>query len=164
MAAELTVRQEKSETARRKLVDASRELKKTLSTVSFFLFYSHITQLCGSLWLRGGAIAPSKSWLASFPKFSRTLDTLWSIDFQKNCAVNGRFSLPARRYASAGISHGPVSVCLCVCLSQVGVLVKWLDGSSWFLAWWLVLTCPTLYFKEIRVSTKIRVLSSGTFS
>ena len=130
----------------------------------FFLIYSHITQLCGSLWRRGGAIAPSKSWLASFPKFSRTLDTLWSIDFQKNCAVNGKFSLPARRYASAGISHGPVSVCLCVCLSQVGVLVKWLDGSSWFLAWWLVLTCPTLYFKEIRVSTKIRVLSSGTFS
>ena len=104
------------------------------------------------------AVAPSKSWLASFPKFSRTLDTLWSIDFQKNCAVNGKFSLPARRYASAGISHGPVSVCLCVCLSQVGVLVKWLDGSSWFLAWRLVLTCPTLYFKEIRVSTKIRVL------
>ena len=33
MAAELSVRQENSEVARRKLVDASRELKKTLSTV-----------------------------------------------------------------------------------------------------------------------------------
>ena len=163
MAAELTVRQEKSETARRKLVDASRELKKTLSTVIFFILQSYNS----AVWILvapGGATAPSKSWLASFPKFSRTLDTLWSTDFQKNCAVNGKFSLPARRYASAGISHGPVSVCLCVCLSQVGVLVKWLDGSSRFLAWRLVLTCPTLYFKEIRVSTKIRVLSSGTFS
>jgi len=34
--------------------------------------------------------------------------------------------LPARRYASAGTSYGPVSVCL----SQVGVLSKWIDGSS----------------------------------
>jgi len=34
VAAELTVRQENSEASRRKLVDASRELKKTLSTVS----------------------------------------------------------------------------------------------------------------------------------
>jgi len=25
-------------------------------------------------------------------------------------------------------------VCLSVCLSQVGVLLKWLDGSSWFFA------------------------------
>jgi len=33
VAAELGLRQENSETARRKLVDASRELKKTLSTV-----------------------------------------------------------------------------------------------------------------------------------
>ena len=33
VAAELSIRQENSETARRKLVDASRELKKTLSTV-----------------------------------------------------------------------------------------------------------------------------------
>jgi len=35
--------------------------------------------------------------------------------------------LPARRYASAGTSYGP-------CLSQVGVLSKWMDGSRWFLA------------------------------
>ena len=25
--------------------------------------------------------------------------------------------------------------CLCLCLSQVGVLSKWMDGSSWFLAY-----------------------------
>jgi len=41
---------------------------------------------------------------------------------------------PARSYASAGTSHGPVSVCVClsVCLSQVGVLSKGLNESSWF--------------------------------
>jgi len=44
--------------------------------------------------------------------------------------------LPARRYASAGTSYGPVSVrpsvCLSVCLSQVGVLSKRLNESGWF--------------------------------
>jgi len=38
--------------------------------------------------------------------------------------------LPARRYASASTSYVPVSVYP----SQVGVLLKRLDGSSWFLA------------------------------
>ena len=40
----------------------------------------------------------------------------------------------ARRYASASTGCGPVSVylCLCVCQSQVGVLLKRLDGPSWF--------------------------------
>jgi len=33
-----------------------------------------------------------------------------------------------------GTSHGPVSVCPCLCLSQVGVLSKRLNESSWFLA------------------------------
>ena len=44
------------------------------------------------------------------------------------------FSLPARRYGSAGTSCGPVfvSVCLSVCLSQVGVLSKRVGGLSWF--------------------------------
>ena len=68
--------------------------------------------------------------------------------------------LPARRYASAGTSYGPVSVCL----SQVGVLSKWVDGSSWFLAHRLLSTRPTPCFKEIHLSTKIRVLPSGTLS
>jgi len=72
--------------------------------------------------------------------------------------------LPARRYASAGISYGPVSVC--VCSSQVGVPSKWMDGLSWFLAWRLFSTYPTQCYEEIQVSIKIRVglLSSGTFS
>ena len=42
--------------------------------------------------------------------------------------------LPARCYASADTGYGPVSVCLCLCLSQVGVLSKCLDGLFWFLA------------------------------
>jgi len=54
-------------------------------------------------------------------------------------------------------------VCLSVCLSQVGVLLKWLDGSSLFLERGLLSTSPTLCFKEIQVSTKIRVLPSVTF-
>ena len=40
--------------------------------------------------------------------------------------------LPGRRFASAGNSYGPVSVC--VCLSQVGVLLKQINESGWFLA------------------------------
>ena len=40
--------------------------------------------------------------------------------------------LSARRYASAGTSHAPVSVRLSV--SQVGVLLKRLNESGWFLA------------------------------
>jgi len=60
-------------------------------------------------------------------------------------------------------SYGPVSVCLSVCLSQVGVLSKRMDGLSWFLAWRLVIY-PTLCCKEIQLSTKLRVLPSGTLS
>jgi len=43
--------------------------------------------------------------------------------------------------------YGPVSVC--VCLSQVGVLSKRMNESSWFLAWELQSTYPTLCCKEI---------------
>jgi len=63
-----------------------------------------------------------------------------------------------------GTSLGPVSVCLSVCLSQVGVLSKGMNGIISFLAWGLLSTSPTLSFEEIRVSTKIRALPSGTFS
>jgi len=41
-----------------------------------------------------------------------------------------RSFLPARRYASAGTSYGPVSICLC--LSQVGVLSKRLTNRAGF--------------------------------
>jgi len=59
----------------------------------------------------------------------------------------------------AGTSYGPVFVC--VCLSQVGVLSKRLNESSWILAWELHSTYPTLCYKEIHVPSKIRVLPSG---
>jgi len=65
--------------------------------------------------------------------------------------------LPARRYASAD-SYGPVFVCVCVCLSQVDVLSKRMNESSWFLAWELH---STLCYKEIHIPSKIRVLPSG---
>ena len=57
-------------------------------------------------------------------------------------------------------------VCVCVCPSQVGVLSNCLDGLSWFLAWRLLSTGPTLCFKEIHVSPKVglSVIPSGTFS
>jgi len=39
-----------------------------------------------------------------------------------------------------------------------------MNGLILFLTWKLLSTSPTLCFKEIRVSTKIRVLSPGTLS
>ena len=62
-----------------------------------------------------------------------------------------------------GTSHGPVSVSVCVRLSQVGVLSKRMNESGWFLAWELHSTYPTLCYKEIHVLSKIRVglLPSG---
>jgi len=61
-----------------------------------------------------------------------------------------------------------LSACVCpsVCLSQAGIVSKRLDESSWFWARRLRSTYPTLCYKEIGVSPKIRVLStsSGTLS
>ena len=57
--------------------------------------------------------------------------------------------LPVRRYASAGTSYGPASVCLSVCpfvrLSQVGVLSKRMNESSCVFVRELLSTCPTLW-------------------
>ena len=60
----------------------------------------------------------------------------------------------ARRYASVVLAMG---LYLCVCLSQVGAVLKKLSGLSWFLAWRLPFTQPTLRCKEIQESPKIRV-------
>ena len=61
-----------------------------------------------------------------------------------------------------------VAACLCVCLSaclsRVGVLLKQLNESSWFLAPKLPSTHPALCYEEIRVSSEIRALPSGTLS
>ena len=56
-------------------------------------------------------------------------------------------------------------VCVSLCLSQIGLFaLKQLDVSSWFLAQSLHSTYSTLCFKGIRVSSEIKVLSSGTLS
>ena len=57
-----------------------------------------------------------------------------------------------------------MALCLCLSVSRVGVLAKGMNGLICFLAWRLLSTSPTLSFKEILVSTKIRVLPFGTFS
>ena len=49
-----------------------------------------------------------------------------------------------------------LAMTLCLCLSQVGVLLKWLDGLSWFLACRLLSTYTTLCYKEIQVFAKIK--------
>ena len=53
--------------------------------------------------------------------------------FLELCSKLRTWFLPARHYASAGTSYGPVSVsfCLSVCLSPVGVLLKRLNESCW---------------------------------
>jgi len=58
--------------------------------------------------------------------------------------------LPARRYASAGTIAMALclSVSVSVCLSQVGVLPKRLNESSWFLAWELPSSYLTLCKKK----------------
>ena len=61
----------------------------------------------------------------------------------------------------ARTSYGPVSICLsvclsvsvCVCLSQVGVLSKGMNGLIWFLAWRLfrpVLHCVLRKFRHLQ--------------
>jgi len=68
-----------------------------------------------------------------------------------------RRCFPAEPYISCGR-------CLSVCLSQVGVLSKRLDLSSWFYSLYLRAAYPTLWCKGIGVPSKIRVLPSGTLS
>jgi len=49
-------------------------------------------------------------------------------------------------------SYGPMSFFLsvCLCLSQLGVLSKEMNGLIWFLAWKLFSTSSSLCFKEIQ--------------
>ena len=76
-------------------------------------------------------------------------------DLQQSRANNTANSfLPARRHASAGTSYGPVSVCLSVCLSQVGVLSKQLNKSSCFMARKLPSTYATLVIRKLRCLQK----------
>ena len=60
----------------------------------------------------------------------------------------------ARVLAMALCPYPRTRVCLFVCLSQVGVLSKWMNESRWFLAWELPSTNPTLCCTEIRALAK----------
>ena len=57
-----------------------------------------------------------------------------------------------------------IAPCPSVCLSVTSrCSIKMDELVNLVLAWRLLSTSPTLCFKEIQISTKIRVLSSGTF-
>jgi len=73
--------------------------------------------------------------------------------------------LPARRYASAGTSHDPVSVSVSVCLLVTSrCSIKRDERINLVLARGLLSTSPIHCFKDIQVSTKIRVHPSGSLS
>ena len=55
-------------------------------------------------------------------------------------------------YIARVYSYGPESVCHKSLFYKTGM-----NGLIWFSAWRLLSTSPTLCFKEIQVSTKIRV-------
>jgi len=76
------------------------------------------------------------------------------------------FSTARRTLCYCGICYRRVSVFPSVCPSQAGTVSNPQDESSWFLAWRLPSTFPTLCFKhtEIWLSPKIRVLPSATLS
>jgi len=70
---------------------------------------------------------------------------------------------PARRYASAATSYGPVSVCLSVCLSVTSrCSIETAERIELALIRELRSTGPALCLKEILVYPKIRVLPSET--
>ena len=72
--------------------------------------------------------------------------------------------LPARRYASAGISCVPVSVCLYLSVSVTSRCSIETDGRI-DLVFGMMSSFDQSYavFKEVQVFTKIRVLPSRTF-
>ena len=62
------------------------------------------------------------------------------------------FFLSARRYASAGTSYGPVSVCLFVAVCVTSrCSIEVVGRIELVLAWRLPSTSPTLCFNEIQV-------------
>ena len=79
---------------------------------------------------------------------------------RQTTALNGS-TFYRRDAVIEGASYGPVSVSVSVTsrcsIKRDGRLIC-------FLAWKLFSTSPTLCFKEIRVSTKVRILPRKTFS
>jgi len=58
-----------------------------------------------------------------------------------------------------------MALCPCLCPSAISRCSTETDGRiDLILAWRLLLTSPTLCCQEIQLSTKIRILLSGTFS
>ena len=88
------------------------------------------------------------------------------VNQTSNERINERIGQPANQSANKSMVYYQVTLCgtwcSCVRLSQVGLVSKRLDESSWVLAQRLPSTYPTLRYKEICVSTKIRVPASGT--
>jgi len=66
--------------------------------------------------------------------------------------------LPAPRYASAGTSYGPVSVCLSVCHMSEFYRNEWTNRAVFWHGCFLRPILCTLSYKKIRVSPKIAVL------
>ena len=81
--------------------------------------------------------------------------------FHRSCCERRQQTVGQRKRRNIMLSP---RVRLSVRLSQAGIVSKRPDDSSWFLAWRLPSTYPALCYKEIWVSPKIRVLSSGTLS
>ena len=78
------------------------------------------------------------------------------------CYIYYYLLFTVRCYASVVYA---LALCLsvCVCWSITSwILLKRLSGLSWFLAWWLPSSYPTLCCKEILVNPTIRVLPSRT--
>ena len=88
----------------------------------------------------------------------------WTIC--KWCAFCSRLITMPTPYHSVFVvrRYGSMVYAIALCLVQVEVLLKRLNGLSWFLAWRPISTYPTLCSKEIHVTSKIRVLPSGTLS
>ena len=57
-----------------------------------------------------------------------------------------------------------LAMAMCLSVSQVGVLLKRLDGSSCLLVWELLSTSSILCYKKIQATTKIGALPCGTLS
>ena len=56
-----------------------------------------------------------------------------------------------------------MTLCPCLSVCHKSVFCQWMGGLICFLTWSLLLVSPTLCFKEIHVSRKIRVLTLELF-
>ena len=75
------------------------------------------------------------------------------------------YDTPLPFYLRDALLAPVLALCLCLSVSVCHKLcsIETAGRINLVLAWRLLLTSPTLCFKEIQVPTKIRVLPSGTF-